>query len=147
MKIILLQDVAKIGRRYEVATVPDGYALNKLIPQRQAEAATPANLKRVEAMAAKNAASVADTVDSFKAASAALKGKVLDVAVEINPEGNMFEALKAETIISTVKTAENVELLESWINIHTPIKSAGEHTILMSLGEEQGEFSINVVSK
>ncbi len=50
MKVILLRDVAKIGKRYEVANVPDGFALNKLIPQGDAQAATPDNVKRVANM-------------------------------------------------------------------------------------------------
>ena len=48
MKVILLRDVAKIGRRFEIVEVPDGYALNKLIPKKDAEAATPANVKRIQ---------------------------------------------------------------------------------------------------
>ena len=39
MKVILLQDVAKIGRRSEVVEVPDGYAQNKLIPKGMAQPA------------------------------------------------------------------------------------------------------------
>ena len=48
MKVILLR-WAKIGRRYTVVEVPDGYALNKLIPKKKmAEQASPANLKKIE---------------------------------------------------------------------------------------------------
>ena len=56
MKVILLQDVAKIGKRFETVDVPDGYALNMLIPKRMAEPATPENLKRVDARRTKAAA-------------------------------------------------------------------------------------------
>ena len=48
MKVILLKDVAKIGRRFEIKEVPDGYALNKLIPKNMAQFATPENIKRIE---------------------------------------------------------------------------------------------------
>ena len=47
MKVILLKDVAKIGRRHEVAEVPDGYALNMLIPKGLAKAGTPENIKKL----------------------------------------------------------------------------------------------------
>ena len=40
MKVILLRDVAKLGRRFAVVEVPDGFALNQLIPKGMAEAAS-----------------------------------------------------------------------------------------------------------
>ena len=48
MKIILLDDVTKVGRRGEVRDVSDGYARNFLIPKRLALSATAGNLKNLE---------------------------------------------------------------------------------------------------
>ena len=53
MKVILLKDVRKVGQKYDVKTVSDGHALNLLIPQGLAIAATTEALKRVEAEKAK----------------------------------------------------------------------------------------------
>lgn len=144
MKVILLQDVAKIGRRFEVVEVPDGYALNKLIPARQAQPATSENLKRVKAYSDKHAEAEADMASAFATAVAALKEKSVTVTVEANEEGKMFEALKPTKVADAVKADVGVELHESWFNIPTPIKTTGEHTILLSLGEAQGEFTVNV---
>jgi large subunit ribosomal protein L9 len=47
MKIILLDDVAKVGRRGEVRDVSDGFARNFLIPKKLALTATPGNLKNL----------------------------------------------------------------------------------------------------
>ena len=41
MKVILLQDVARVGRKYEVKSVPDGHAHNYLIPKILTLSATP----------------------------------------------------------------------------------------------------------
>ncbi len=57
MQVILLQDVAKIGRRFDVVNVADGYGLNKLIPQGMAKPATPENIKKIKAQSASNEAS------------------------------------------------------------------------------------------
>ena len=46
MKVILLRDVAKIGKRFEVKEVPTGHALNFLIPKKLAEPATTEALRR-----------------------------------------------------------------------------------------------------
>jgi len=147
MKVILLQDVAKIGRRFQIVEVPDGFAQNKLIPKRLAEPTTPANVKRVEARADKNAASQAGAQAAFKAAAAALKEVVVNVTAESNPEGKLFQALKPTLIIAAIQKETGVALEERWVGVPTPIKTVGEHIVLLSLGDAQGEFTINVVSK
>jgi large subunit ribosomal protein L9 len=48
MKVILLDDVAKVGRRGEVRDVSDGYARNFLIPKKLALSASAGNLKNLE---------------------------------------------------------------------------------------------------
>ncbi|MEE9217543.1 MAG: 50S ribosomal protein L9 [Acidobacteriota bacterium] len=48
MKIVLRQDIDKLGKRGEVVEVTNGYARNYLVPKRLALQATPGNLKRVE---------------------------------------------------------------------------------------------------
>ena len=147
MKVILLQDVAKIGRRFEVVEVPDGYAFNKLIPQKQAEAATPANLKRVEAQARKLAEFAADESEQFSTSVASLKDKTVTMTVPGNDDGKLFEALKPAAVIEAVSNETGVKLNEQWVQIVNPIKTTGEHIVLLSLGEDQGEFTVNVVSQ
>jgi large subunit ribosomal protein L9 len=48
MKVILLKDVAKMGKKNDIKNVSDGHALNFLIPQGLVEVATPKSLKKVE---------------------------------------------------------------------------------------------------
>ena len=48
MKVILLRDVARLGRKGTVADVPTGYAMNQLIPSKSAAPATPENLKKAD---------------------------------------------------------------------------------------------------
>ena len=48
MRVILLDDVSKVGRRGEVRDVSDGYARNYLIPKKLALSATTGNLKNLE---------------------------------------------------------------------------------------------------
>ena len=68
MKVILLQDVAKLGHRFEIVDVPHGHALNKLIPQGLAQEATKQNVQRVKARAERAAADRAATGEAFAAA-------------------------------------------------------------------------------
>ncbi len=146
MKVVLTQDVAKIGRRFEIVNVPDGYALNKLIPQKQALPATAINVKRVETMKKRHAEDAAGESKAVVDAIEKLKDKIVAVKVEANAEGKMFQALKVAVIIAAVAAETEVTLKPTWIDLPTPIKTTGEHTVFVSFGDTQGEFTINVIS-
>ena len=48
MKVIFLQDVSRVGKRYDVKEVNGGYAMNFLFPRKLAEPATPKALTALE---------------------------------------------------------------------------------------------------
>ena len=70
MKVILQKDVPKIGRKYEVKDVPDGYAQNFLLPRKLALRATPDSLRRLEQNKSKHALDLAASATAFKEALA-----------------------------------------------------------------------------
>ncbi len=146
MKVILLQDVAKIGRRFDIVNVADGYGLNKLIPRGLAEMATPENLRKVKIQAEQTAA-LRDAADaSFASVVKSLEGKVVDVLVEANEDGKMYQALKLDDVVAAVKKAEDVDLLPASVVIKTPIKQLGEHQIQLVSGAQEAVLTINVIS-
>jgi large subunit ribosomal protein L9 len=146
MKVILLQDVAKIGRRFQIVNVPDGYALNKLVPMRLAEPATPVNVKRIEAMAKKHATNEADTLSAFAALCATLADKKITVKAEANAEGKLFQALKPQAIAVAMSEQTGQTVPVTWIHTALPVKTVGEHTVLLSCGNKQGECTLEVIS-
>ena len=82
MKVILLQDVAKIGRRFEIVEVPNGLAQNKLIPQKLATEATDGNVKRVMARNEKLQAQSAADEEGFANAIEAASAIVIDAPIK-----------------------------------------------------------------
>ena len=147
MKVILLKDVAKIGRRFDVVNVSDGYALNKLIPRSLAQAATAENLKRLQNVSAKIEQDRQTHASDFKETLEVLKDIEVSIPVEANNEGRMFQALKAEAIADAVKEATGREITAEHFILKTPIKSTGEHTVAVVSGELHGEVTLNVVPK
>lgn len=147
MKVILLKDVAKIGRRFDVVNVPDGYALNKLIPKNLAEAATTENVKRLQNISAKVSQDRAVHESNFGEALRTLKDVEIPVEVEANNVGHMFQALKAQAIVDAVKKATGFELSAEHLIMKTPIKSTGEHIVDVASGSLHGTVTLNVVSK
>ena len=98
MKVILLQNVAKLGRRNAVVEVPNGHALNLLIPKGLALAATSENLKKLMTKTAHSDASVADKQEKFQSALALLTDKKVVVLASANEKGHLFEALKLTAV-------------------------------------------------
>lgn len=146
MKVILLQDVAKIGRRGEVAEVPNGYAMNQLIPNKKAEPATPANLKKVSKAQAELASTAANTEAVFTAALEKLQAETLEVSAEMNEQEHLFQAISDADVV-TAAEAKSVAITTAMVGFSEPIKSAGEHTVLLQSGALNGSFTINVTKK
>jgi len=131
MKVILLQDVAKIGRRGEVVEVPTGYAQNKLIPKSMAKPATPANLKRTHALQAQAVTAQIDTETAFAAMAAQLKDVVITVTAEANEKGHLFQAVKPDDIV-TAAAAQHIIVPVDSIALQKPIKDVGVHDVVLN---------------
>jgi large subunit ribosomal protein L9 len=146
MKIILLQDVAKIGRRYEVVTVPDGYALNQLIPKKMAEPATPANLKRVEKMNKDKVAGAEADSEAFKTAVATIEATPITITVEANEQGHLFKAVSADEVV-TAAQAVGAVVTADMVSFAAPIKEVGTHDVSLAKGDDAATISVTVAGK
>lgn len=145
MKVILLQDVAKIGRRYAVAEVPDGFARNKLIPMKAAIPATPENLARYRAQRERTEATKQASEAAVKEALSQLVAGVT-VTAETNAQGHLFKQVSAKEIAAATMAA-GAAVPESAIDIKTPIKSIGVHMVGVAHGTARGELSVTVVAR
>ena len=146
MKVILLRDVAKLGKRFSVTEVADGYALNRLIPQGFAEAATSENLKRVQARTEKQSSDHSNDVAGFMAAISHLKESGVVVVAEANAQGTLFKAIKASDIAAAAAAAQHAIPVDS-IQLSDHIKALGTYTIRAVFGDARGEFTLTVTGK
>ena len=128
MKVILLRDVAKIGRRHSIVDVPDGFAQNKLIPRGEAVLATPANEKRLATLAVKQQAKTDARQEELKQVSEMTLATPLIIEMEANKEGHLFRAVAAKEVVAAV-LARGLSLDLGEIEFPSPIKALGAHTI------------------
>ncbi len=145
MKVILLRDVAKLGRRHSIIEVPDGFALNKLIPQKMAAPATPENVKKVQARADHVEHAIVEKNDSFKNTLTALQGVVITVPVDANAQGHLFKAVKPADVVTALRAAGHVVELDMVKS--QPIKEIGMHQIPLEHGSLKGEVTISIIQK
>lgn len=142
MKVILLRDVAKIGRRFEIVEVPDGFALNKLIPKKDAEAATPTNLKRIQQQKARTSANKAESSAEIIAIVEKLNQNKLNIITKTNDLGHLFKAVHAKDIVKSANDL-GLGLSEEVVIINEPIKSVGEHQIYIK--NQDQKLSVNII--
>lgn len=147
MKVILLKDVAKIGRKFDVVQVPDGFALNKLIPKSMAQHATPENMSRLKSLSSKLDQDREQAAAAFAEVLSVIKDIEIPVEVEANAEGRMFQALKIEAIIEAIKNAIDRVVTSEQVLVKDPIKTLGEHSITLISGEKEGTVTLNLIAK
>ncbi len=135
MKIILLDDVTKVGRRGEVREVSDGYARNFLIPKKLALSATAGNLKNLEHIKTQQEAKA----DRVKADAESLRSRVEALAYEerrqASEEGKLFGSVTSQDIADFL-AGRGVKIERKRITLDEPIKTLGEFTVSMRLHQD-----------
>ncbi|MCB0641307.1 MAG: 50S ribosomal protein L9, partial [Phaeodactylibacter sp.] len=90
MEIILLKDIDKVGDKYEVVTVKNGYGRNYLIPKGLAIIANDANRAKLDEHKKKEEAERLKRVAEFQTIADKLEGKVLRIGAKAGTSGKIF---------------------------------------------------------
>jgi large subunit ribosomal protein L9 len=141
MKIILLKDVAKIGKRYETKEVADGFAVNSLIPQRLAIAATPDAVKRVALELARETGEKKVQEELIANSLAALDGTTVVYTGKTNDKGHLFAGLHAKEIAALIGFKPEHIMLDK------PLKEVGDHAIKVKVADKTATFTLSIKSK
>lgn len=132
MKIILLDDVPKLGRRGEVRDVADGYARNYLLPHRLALHATTSNLKNLEHIKAQQESRAARQRAEAERQAQAIEALVFTQTRQASDEGRLFGSVgKAD--LAAFLAAQGIEIERRRIMLDEPIKTLGEFTVPIRL--------------
>lgn len=146
MKIILLKDVKKIGKKYEVKDVADGFAINMLIPNGSAIPATPGNVNMVEVKKKGDALETAKTEAELQKALNDIKGISIEMTGKVNDKGHLFAGIHKAEIIEAVKKQKGVSIMPEHIVLEKPIKEVGEHAITVKVGDREVAFKLVIKS-
>lgn len=141
MKVILLQDVPKIGKKFEIKNVADGYARNFLFANKLGETATPATIKKAEDMQKR-----ADALKKERdlEIEKKLEGlSAMSIEAKANEEGNLFAGIKKEEILSKLHEA-GLQVSENEVSMDKPIKTTGEHEIVVKISGKNHKVKLNV---
>ena len=145
MKIILLQDVKKVGARGSVVEVADGYANNVLIPKKLAMPATGTNLKKVEKEhSAREGKALVDASLAHKVL-ADLDGKSVGIQAKANEHGGLFEAIHPRQVAEAVRKELGASVPEESVTLlPNVIKQLGEFRAEITLHGSSAEIAVVV---
>lgn len=133
MKVIFLSDVRNVGKKYDVKDVSDGYARNFLFPNKLADVATPAAIKRLESMRAEHEKEDKDVLKHLEALAQKLNQTKLQFELKADKSGVVFGSVNKESILKGLREHKLIGAERVDIDLKYPIKELGEYVVPIDL--------------
>ena len=147
MKVLMLTDVAKVGRRGSIVDVADGFALNSLIPGRKAIAATKEAVAKHRAAEERARGEKAAHDALVESALRGIADSVVDVSAKANEIGYLFGKLHAKDVAAHIERSTRVAVDPAWLSFGSGVVSeVGDHTITISYGSVKVSLTLRVVA-
>lgn len=144
MKIILLKDVPKVGRRYDIKDVADGYARNFIIKNKLGDMATPKLIAWAERENGRLSQEKKLHEDLLVKNLEDLKGVTITLHGKANEQGHLFAGIHKEQLISAIKDATRLDVSAEHIILEKPIKELGEHEVKIIVQDKKASFKVVV---
>jgi large subunit ribosomal protein L9 len=148
MKLILTQEVDRLGAPGDVVEVKDGYGRNYLIPRGLGIRWTRGGEKQIESIKAARATREVRDLDHAKEIKAKLEGTTVNLPVRAGEGGRLFGAVTVNDIAAAISgTVGEGSIDKRKILVGNPIKSLGSHQVTVKVHDElDATVNLNVVS-
>jgi large subunit ribosomal protein L9 len=147
MKIILKQNVEKIGQVGDVVEVSDGFARNFLIPRGKAISFTASNFKQIEYLKKREIEQREGELKEVKELAEKINNISLEIKVKAGEEGKLFGSVTSKDIVETLLKEHGIELDKKKLNLKESLKKLGVHIVPVNLYKDIApEIKINLIS-
>lgn len=133
MKIVLREDVPKVGEAGSVQTVSDGYARNYLIPKGLAVVATTGEMKVAAHNQAVKDRKIARQEDLLRSLSEKIDGQRLTFTAKAGEQGRLYGSITASDVATALGTQISETIDRRRVVLEEPLRSIGEHTVTVHL--------------
>ena len=148
MKVILLENVRKVGAIGEIIDVKRGFARNFLISQKKALFASKENIVEVEKIKQELSQKDQNKKKEAKLIQEKIKDKTYEIKKLSTENKELYGSVKPTEISKLLNMQENVEINSSIIQPVKEIKSLGKFTVVINLHSEiQSTIYINVIAQ
>jgi large subunit ribosomal protein L9 len=147
MKIILLKDIEKLGKKYEIKEVKEGYARNFLIPQGLAKQVTKEALRWLEIQKETEAKKIEEELKNVQELASSIDGYELTIPVKVSEGGQLYENINSQKIAERLQ-AENFMIDKKQIELEKPIKELGEFLVKIKFKHNlEAEIKVIIVEE
>ncbi len=147
MQLILLQDVPKVGRKFDVVMVSSGYANNFLLPRKLAEVATPK--KSADLAARKAAIQAADAARSadIEERLGKLDGETVVLTAKADDNGHLYKKVHADDIVAAILSTHSLLLSEETVLLDAPLHEVGDHPVSVEAAGKRVTVTVRVTAE
>ena len=135
MKVLLCEDIKKLGWLGDVVDVNEGYARNYLLPQGLAKVATDGNIRSIAKEKAKRSEQRLQERRRIEKAVAAVNGAEAVLAARANEQGVLFGSI-TEAMIAANLRAQSFEVADEIVKLPEHIKALGTHEVTLRFADD-----------
>ena len=143
MKVLLCEDITKLGWLGDVVEVSVGYARNYLLPQGLAKVATEGSIRAIAEEKARRAEQRINDSKRLEKAAEAVEGAEAVVAAKANEQGHLFGSVTERQIAANLR-AQGFEVANEIVQLPEHIKQVGTHAVKLKFAENV-TATVNVV--
>ena len=148
MKIILLENVRKVGSIGEIIDVKRGFARNFLIAQKKALFASKENIKEVEKIKNELSKKDLDKKNEAKSIDEKLRNKEFIIKKLATENKELYGSVKPTEVSKIIKEIENIDINPSLIQLTKEIRALGTFEVILNLHSEiQSQIKLNIIQQ
>lgn len=145
MKIILLQDEKKLGKKGDIIEASEGYARNYILPKKIGVEATSKNMNDLKLQKANEDKIAQEQLDAAKALAAVLETKQVVVKIKAGEGGKTFGSVSTKEIAAACKEQHNLEIDKKKIQLSESLKNFGSYEVAIKLHPQvTGKLTVKV---
>ena len=134
-EVMLMNDVAKLGKAGAIVKVADGYARNMLFPQKLAAPVTEASRRRLAKLEKQRAEARAARKAEAEALATKLTGLTITVNAPTVDGTKLFGSVTATAIVGAIEANKGIKLERNQLDLPDQLKTVGTHDAKIALGE------------
>ena len=136
MKILLTEDVKKLGKKGDMVEVSDGYAKNYILPQKLGVEATKAIQNEWQVRKGSEANRRAREKQEAQTLAAELNGKIITIRTKAGEGGKLFGSITSKEAAELIHQQLGLEVDKKKLTLNTAVKAVGEYTVTIKLHAE-----------
>ena len=136
MKVLLTQNVIKLGKAGEIVKVSDGYAKNFIIPKKLGIEATAKVINEWKQKKGSEANRKEQEKLQAKAMVKEMENWTVTLKEKAGQDGRLFGSVTSKDIAAAVKAQYNVDLDRKKINLKDPLRAVGGYSVEVRLQAE-----------